>query len=218
MPPQGKGCGSSSSAAEAVSAAAARQEAGQQRADGGRGFPTLWCTPWDAISRHPHNPLLIKSLTALVVLTWPGHEAPVESACLRHRAGRARRARPRRPAPGHRGRARRHGQPPRARARLARLPGDGTGREGDQACGPAVAALGRRLRAPHRRRGHRESRAAPAGAGGVHDRGGRPEGGGRSRERRRRRRPREQPPAAAATAAAPAARSTPRQSGPSGGN
>ena len=136
-----------------------------------------------------------------VVLSWPEGAKPLSrGACPRQRAGRARRARPRRPAPGHRGRARRHGQPLRARARLARRPGNGTGREGDQARGPAVAALGRGLRAPHGRRGHRQPRAAPAGAGGVHDRGGRPEGGGRSREGRRRRRPREQPPATAATA------------------
>ena len=33
---------------------------GQQLADGGRGFPALWGTPWDAISRNPHNPLYIQ--------------------------------------------------------------------------------------------------------------------------------------------------------------
>ena len=53
---------------------------GQQRADGGGGFPTLWGTPWDALHQHPHNPLWIRSLAALVVLTWPQGAKPPSRA------------------------------------------------------------------------------------------------------------------------------------------
>ena len=34
-------------------------------------FPTLWGTPWDSFSMHPHKYMTIQSLTSPVVLTLP---------------------------------------------------------------------------------------------------------------------------------------------------
>ena len=42
-----------------------------QRADSRTGFPTLWGTPWYAVSVNPRKPIYIQLFTAPVSLTLP---------------------------------------------------------------------------------------------------------------------------------------------------
>ena len=50
-------------------------EAGLFDSEAGRAFPTLWGTPWDAVSWHARERIYIQALTEAVALTLPEDDA-----------------------------------------------------------------------------------------------------------------------------------------------
>ncbi len=53
-------------------------EAGLFDSEAGRAFPTLWGTPWDAVSWHARERIYIQALTEAVALTLPERSQPAK--------------------------------------------------------------------------------------------------------------------------------------------